>query len=129
MVVQDTEAPLVACRPAPNPSGKKIPVSGKNPSSGQNPDGYYQVLAKDNCDPNPQIYIHDLGSSFIAGPFNSGDIVKLKQNPGGTPTSDPGNPPIVAEIHLNGDAIAYAVDASGNASLDGCYMYIPPLPK
>jgi len=40
VVVQDTEAPPVACRPAPNPSGKKIPVSGKNPSSGQNPDGY-----------------------------------------------------------------------------------------
>ena len=129
VVVQDTEPPLVACRPAPNPSGKKIPVSGKNPSSGQNPDGYYQVLARDNCDANPQIYIHDTASSFVAGPFNNGDIVKLRQNPGGTPVSYPGNPPIVAEIHLNGDAIAYAVDAGGNVSPDGCYMYIPPAPK
>jgi len=33
--------------PAGTQSGdKKIPVAGKNPSSGQNPDGYYQLLSK-----------------------------------------------------------------------------------
>jgi len=54
--------------------------------------------------------------------------VKLRQNPGGTPRSDPGNPPIVAEIHLNGDGLLYAVDADGNVS-DTCLMLIPPDPK
>ncbi len=131
VTVEDQEAPRVGCRPAPNPSAKKIPVSGKNPSSGQNPDGYYQVLARDNCDANPQIYILDTRSSFIAGPFHSGDIVKIRQNPGGTPSSVPGNDPIVAQIHLNGDALAVAADASGNVTLNsnGCLMLIPPDPK
>jgi hypothetical protein len=128
VTVEDREAPRIACRQAPNPSSKKIPVSGKNPSSGQNPDGYYQLLAKDNCDPNPKLYVKDTASSFIAGPFASGDIVKLSQNPGGTPSSDPSTPPIVAHIHLNGDALGYAVDADGNVS-DTCLMLIPPAPK
>src|SRR5439155_16162241 len=54
--VEDREAPLVACRPAPNPADKKIPVAAKNGSSGQNPDGYYQLLAKDNCDASPTLF-------------------------------------------------------------------------
>ena len=85
--VEDREAPLVTCRPAPNPSGKKIPVAGKNPQSGQNPDGFYQLLAKDNCDPDPKIFIADSASSFVAGPFASGDIVKITQShkPGSQP--------------------------------------------
>lgn len=131
VTVNDCEAPLVACRPAPNPADKKIPVAGKNPPSGQNPDGYYQVLAKDNCDPDPLIYILDTRSAFIAGPFHSGDVVKIRQNPGGTPSSVPGNDPIVAQIHLNGDALAVAADASGNVTsrANGCLMLIPPDPK
>src|SRR5207237_781707 len=39
VTVEDREAPRVACRPATNPSDKKIPTAGKNPKSGQNPDG------------------------------------------------------------------------------------------
>jgi hypothetical protein len=129
VTVEDREAPRVACRPAPNPSAKKIPMGGKNPSSGENPDGYYQLLAADNCDPNPLLYVHDHDSGFVAGPFRNGDIVKLRQNPGGTPGSDPDNPPITAQIHLNGDGSLYAVDASGNVSPNPCLMLLPPGPK
>ena len=129
VTVRDNEAPIVACRQAPNPSGKKIRVSGKGASTGQNPDGYYQLVAKDNCDPNPVIYVQDTASSFVAGPFASGDIVKLIQNPGGTPASDPGTPPVVANIHLNGDAMVYAADVSGNLSPNSCLAKIPPKPK
>ena len=129
VTITDTEGPLVACPPAPNPSAKKIPMGGKNPSAGQNPDGYYQLLAEDNCDPNPLLYVHDTASSFVAGPFITGDIVKLKQNPGGTPKSGSGNSPIVAEIHLNGDALLYAVDAGGNVSGNPCLMLMPPRAK
>ena len=123
VAVLDTEAPQVACQPAPNPSGKKIPPSGKNGST-QNPDGYFQLLARDNCDPNPAIYVQDTGSSFRAGPFADGDIVKIVQNAGGTPSSSPGTPPIVANIHLNGDGLVIAVDAAGNetAAADGCLI-------
>jgi len=38
---------------------------------GPKPDGFYQVLAKDNCDADPLIYVADTGSSFIAGPFHN----------------------------------------------------------
>src|SRR5205085_145893 len=34
VTVADNEPPVAAVRAAPNPSDKKIPVSGKNPSSG-----------------------------------------------------------------------------------------------
>jgi len=123
VAVLDTEAPQVACQPAPNPSGKKIPPSGKNGGT-QNPDGYFQLLARDNCDPNPAIYVQDTGSAFRAGPFADGDIVKIVHNAGGTPSSSPGTPPIVANIHLNGDGLVIAVDAHGNetAAADGCLM-------
>jgi len=77
-----------------NPSGK---ISPPAKGIGANPNGYYQVLAKDNSDPNPSIYIKDTGSTFVAGPFKDGDIVRLK-HAGSTPSSTPGTAPIVAVI-------------------------------
>ena len=122
VTVVDGGAPRVACRPAPNPSGK-ISVPGKNGSTGVNPSGYYQLLAKDDCDPDPAIYVKDIGSTFVAGPFNDGDIVRLKHT-GGTPSSSPGTPPVVAIINLNGNGLAIATDASGNVTPDanGCLV-------
>jgi len=123
VAVVDREAPQVACQPAPNPSGKKNPPSGKNGDQ-RNPDGYFQLLARDNCDPNPAIYVQDTGSSFRAGPFADGDIVKLVRNPGGPAFSSAGTSPIVAIIHLMGDGLEIAVDANGNETLaaNGCLM-------
>ena len=114
VTVVDREAPLVACRPAPNPSGKKIPVAGKNPQRNQNPDGFYQLLAKDNCDPAPAIFVADSASTFVAGPFASGDFVKITQSPDEAPFQKPGPGDIVAHIGLQGDALLCAVDATGN---------------
>lgn len=130
VTVLDKEPPIAACRAAVNPGDKKIPVAGKDPKSGQNPDGYYQLLGKDNCDSgtNLVLYIHDTASGFIAGPFHSGDIIKLRQSPGGTPSSTPDSPPIAAQVRLNGDAALYAVDSSGNVS-QPAYCFVPPPPK
>jgi len=128
VVVLDTTPPRATCIPGVNPSDKKIPVAGKNPSSGQNPDGYYQLLAKDDCDPNPVIYLADTGSSFIAGPFASGDVIKLTQSPGKTPSQDPAPAPIVAHLHFKGDGMIFAVDSSGNvAEVQLCL--VPRKPK
>jgi hypothetical protein len=124
----DTNPPVVACRQGYNPSGAKIPVAGKNPASGQNPDGYYQLLGKDDCDPDPLIYIADTGSSFIAGPFHNGDVIKLTQSPGKTPSQDPAPAPIVAHLHFKGDGLLFAVDASGNQS-EGVLCLVPRPPK
>src|SRR5262249_37649409 len=86
ILIADTNAPLVDARPAPNPGGKNIP--GKKQHS-SNPDGFFQLLAKDDCDPNPTIYVKDSGSSFIAGPFANGDLVKITTDPKATPQQKP----------------------------------------
>ena len=112
VTVEDHEAPRAACRQGVNPSGKNIPIAGKNPNSGQNPDGFYQLLAKDNCDANPAIYVADTGSTFVAGPFQSGDVIKLTQSPGRTPSQDPAPAPIVAHVHLKGDGAAILMASS-----------------
>ena len=127
VTVLDKEPPQVSCEPGPNPSGKNIPAAGKNPKSGQNPDGFYRLLAHDNCDPNPTIYIADSDSSFIAGSFFNGDVVKIIQSPGHA-SQEPGPKDIVAQIHLKGDALLYAVDADGNVAA-AIMCKVPPPPK
>ena len=57
----DTTPPVVACQPTTNPSGNNIPPAGENPKSGQNPDGFYILLASDVVDPNPDITVSDTG--------------------------------------------------------------------
>jgi hypothetical protein len=111
-----------------NPAGKKAPKAGKNPKSGQNPDGFYKLLATDNCDPNPKIYVRDSASSFVAGPFANGDQVKITQAPGGKPKRQRGPGVIVAHLHLRGDALLYGVDADGNVSAP-IMCRVPPPPK
>ena len=127
VTVLDKEAPVVAWRAGVNPSGKNIP--GKNSKGGKNPDGYYQLLASDNCDPNPSIYIHDTRSSFVCGPYHSGDIIKLKQSPGGKPSCVPGKNAITAQVRLKGDAKLVAVDSSGNASEPASCLVRPSAKK
>lgn len=125
VTVQDKEAPLAACREATNPSGEKIPTAGKNPKSGQNPDGFYQLLGKDNCDPNPLCYIQDSITGYLFGPFANGDIVKITQS--NHDTIRPMAGVVVAHIQLVGDALCYAVDADGNVGASvSCLVPKPP---
>ena len=121
--IPDVTPPSVRCVEGPNPGGKQIP-----PATGQNPDGFYTLIAVDNVDPNPQIFVADSGSSFVAGPFANGDVVKITQAPGGTPGSKKMAGVVVAHITLKGDALVYAVDASGNQS-DPITCLVPPPPK
>jgi hypothetical protein len=92
-----------------NPAGTTIPPAGSTtlPGSqgGQNEDGFYQLLARDLVDPDPDIFVRDSESSFEAGPFDSGDKVKITQAPGATPNSKPMAGVIVAHITLKGDAL------------------------
>ena len=79
--------------------------------------GWFQLLATDNCDPDPLIYIKGSVGSFVAGPFHNGDQLEIAHGPSLTPWQAPstagGN---IASIQLNGDALLWAVDSSGNAS-------------
>jgi len=128
----DTTPPVARCIETTNPAGKTTPPAGSTtlPGSqgGQNEDGFYQLLARDLVDPDPEIFVADGGSSFVAGPFSSGDKVKITQAPGATPGSKPMAGVIVAHITLKGDAIVYAVDAAGNVSARVVCL-VPPPPK
>jgi hypothetical protein len=123
----DLTPPVVSCRPTTNPSGNNIPPAGENPKSGQNPDGFYILLATDLVDPNPDIFVDDSASSFLAGPYPSGTKIKLTQAPGTTPNAKPGPGEIDWHIKLKGDAIVIATDASGNSASVTCR--VPPPPK
>lgn len=123
----DTTAPVLACSPTTNPSGKNVPPAGNNPSSGQNPDGFYLLTATDAVDPNPQITVSDTDSSFVAGPYADGTKIKLIQAPGATPNAKPGARVIDWQITLKGDALVTATDGSGNTASVTCK--VPPPPK
>jgi len=118
---RDTTPPVATCEPGPNPSGKKVP-----PAS--NEDGFFLLTATDAVDPDPEIFIEDSGSSFVAGPFPSGTTIKLVQAPGATPSVSPGPGAIDWMIRLKGDGLLVAVDASGNES-DPVECLVPPPPK
>src|SRR5262249_5527275 len=57
VTIQDREPPHVTVRAGTNPAGKKAPGAGRNAHGGQNPDGFYQLLAQDNCDAHPKLYV------------------------------------------------------------------------
>ena len=101
------------------PSEKKNGKPDKNSKREAELEGFYQLMAHDNCDSKPRLHIRDSASGFVAGPFANGDIVKLKKKNGGKDSDDEkdeknARPPIVARLGLQGDGLLYGVDASGN---------------
>ncbi|MEW6156667.1 MAG: HYR domain-containing protein [Verrucomicrobiota bacterium] len=130
VTVNDTEAPVAACIATTNPSGKNVPASGNNPKSGQNPDGFYELVGQDNCDAASalSLFVKDSVSGFVAGPFKSGDKVKITQAPGVTPNSKPMAGAVVAHIQLKGDALLIVKDSSGNQS-ESASCLVAPKPK
>jgi hypothetical protein len=124
VTVVDREPPEVACSPAPNPSGNNS-VPSNSRDAGVNPDGYYQLFAKDNCDSNPRIYVKDTGSTFVTGPFANGDIVRVK-HAGGAPFSSPGTAPVVAVVSLKSNGLSVALDSDRNMTPDwaGCILHV-----
>ena len=133
----DENPPKIACVETVNPHGKNIPPAGSTTlpgaKGGQNEDGFYELLAKDDTDPSVQIFITDSFGSGPFGPFNSGDRVKITEAPGAIPSSKPIGSAngqagaLVAHITLKGDAIITATDSAGNTATITCL--IPPLPK
>jgi hypothetical protein len=108
VTVNDTEPPVASCAIV------KAPVLLSNPPRIV---GWFKLLATDNCDSDPLIYIKGSVGSFVAGPFHNGDQVEIAHGPSliprQVPTTSGGN---IASIQLNGDALLWAVDSSGNAS-------------
>jgi hypothetical protein len=132
VTVNDTEPPTVDCVPTVNPAGTTVPLAGTNPKSGQNPDGFYQLLANDNCDGTTlAIFVKDsaqgpCGGAFSAGPYAPGTRVKLTQSPGSARV-DPLAGVIVAHIRTVGEPVLVVTDSSGNTTCHKCF--VPPPPK
>jgi hypothetical protein len=79
--------------------------------------GRFQLLASDNCDPNPKIYVGDSRSSFVAGPFHNLDLIEIGAGPSLTPNQHaPASGPDVAVVFTKGDPLLWAVNSSGDAS-------------
>ncbi|GGP67336.1 vWA domain-containing protein [Saccharothrix coeruleofusca] len=117
----DTTPPTVTCTPTNNPGGGTEPPA-------DNEDGFFQLTATDAVDPAPEVYVADSASSYVFGGFPSGTKIKLVQAPGATPNQKVGVGDIDWRITLNGDALVYAVDASGNQSAPVSCL-VPPGPK
>ncbi len=131
---RDVEPPTAECVPTTNPAGEHIPVAGKNPKSGHNPDGFYLLLAEDNRDApsDLRLYVKDsfegpCGGAFMAGPFVPGTKVKLTQSPGQASVKPmAGNVPW--HINTRGEPLLVAIDTAGNESIcEQCF--VPPPPK
>jgi hypothetical protein len=135
--VNDVDGPTVWCIESVNPHGDKVPgkkASGKG--KGNNPDGFYQILAEDNCDEAEaiEIYIGTEDNPMMFGPYASGVVVKITEAPGAAPEekkigSDKGQAGAVSyHITLPTDPVVTAVDSSGNiATCPDCL--VPPPPK
>ncbi len=114
--VNDVTPPSVSCPPGPNPAGTE--------PSADNQDGFFQMLASDNVDAAVPIYIKDLGSGTVFGPYPSGTTFKLTQAPGArVKVRDfPGD--VAWKFTFNGDAQLIATDAAGNTATATCL--VPP---
>ncbi len=96
-------------------------------NSGQNPDGFYQLIGTDAVG-IASIVVADNGSTFVSNPFASGDKIKLTQAPGVTPSDTrPGPGVITSHLKFKGDAVLIVTDTSGNVTKVACL--VPPRPK
>jgi hypothetical protein len=78
--------------------------------------GYYALTASSAsyAATSLQIYVKDSASSFVAGPFPSGTVVKVKKST--TAGIGPASGPASVTINVRGDGQSYAVDPSGQVS-------------
>lgn len=114
--VNDVTPPSVSCPPGPNPAG--------NEPSSDNQDGFYRMVSSDNVDASVPIYIKDLGSGTVFGPYPSGTTFKLTQAPGAPVTAKPLRGHVEWKFTFNGDAQLIATDAAGNTATATCL--VPP---
>mgnify|MGYP001596002128 CR=1 FL=1 len=125
--VPDRTAPEAMCIETTNPAGKNIPTAPAKGGQGQNQDGYYQLLGKDNVGV-ASIVVEDSVPAFVSGLFASGDKIKLTQAPGVTPSDTrPGPGVITSHLKLKGDAVVVVTDTSGNVTRASCL--VPPKPQ
>jgi hypothetical protein len=119
------------CTETTNPHGQTVPPAGSTtlpgPNGGQNEDGFYLISSNTGVD----VFVQDLGSGTIFGPFPSGTKIKYTQAPGGTPSSKTigsttGQAGAVL-VHITGTGDAF-VFPTGEPQ-HGVTCLVPPPPK
>jgi hypothetical protein len=114
--VNDVTPPSVSCPPGPNPAGHE--------PRAHNQDGFFRMVASDNVDASVPVYIKDLGSGTVFGPYPSGTTFKLTQAPGARVKAKPFRGAVDWKFTFNGDAQLIATDAAGNTATATCL--VPP---
>jgi len=115
-----------------NPHGQIIPPAGltppgTNPNGGENPDGFYQIGNTGGV----QVWVKDLGSGTVFGPYDGGTAIKYTQAPGKTPSaqsigSSTGQAGAVA-VHITGKGDFQIITSPTGST--GPVCLVPPPPK
>jgi hypothetical protein len=125
ITVNDVTVPSAECVATTNPALKKVPTAGTGTgNSGQNPDGFYQMVFDDNVGIASAV-IKDSDSSFSVAVTN-GEKDKLTQAPGTTPNAKPGANGLTQKIRTKGDPYLEVTDTSGNVTTAYCLVPQPP---
>jgi len=117
VTVKDCEPPNVSCRTPDDRAVQKGPSANGNITPPSGSGRFYELLAHDNCDDNPQLYIQDLASGFVRGPFLKNQIVKIAKKTHGKGAAGSASHSAFATVELEGDGFLYGVDFSGNVGL------------
>jgi hypothetical protein len=134
--VVDTTPPEVSCVESVNPHGENIPGENRSDnakSKGKNPDGFYQILAEDICDAEPEIYVGTKDNPRLFGPLTSGIVIKFTEAPGAKPSmkkigSANGQAGAVTyHITLPADPVITVIDDAGNVTVCTDCLVPPPL--
>jgi hypothetical protein len=119
------------CEETTNPHGQNVPPAGSTtlpgPRGGQNEDGFYKISSNTGVD----VFVKDLGSGTIFGPFPSGTKIKYTQAPGATPGSKK-----IGSTNGQAGAVKYHITGTGDALVyptgepnHGALCKVPPPPK
>jgi hypothetical protein len=117
------------CEETVNPHGQTTPPAGSTtlpgPNGGQNEDGFYLI----GSDVGTDVFVVDLGSGTVFGPYPSGTVVKYTEANGATPSaqkigSDNGQAGAV-EVHITGTG-DMGVRTIDNHTIN---CLVPPPPK
>lgn len=101
------EAPVLSVTPATNAGGRALPANA----------GFYLLTATDVDGDDVAIYVYDSADeTFKAGPFKSGDVIKLTHTRGSAASVKPMGGGVAAHITVQGDASAQAVDSKQGES-------------
>ena len=125
------QAHVGICTETTNPHGQNVPPAGSTtlpgPNGGQNEDGFYLISSNTGVN----VFVKDLGSGTIFGPFPSGTKIKYTQAPGATPSQKK-----IGSTNGQAGAVKYHITGTGDAFVfptgelnHGVNCLVPPPPK